>query len=72
MDKLKYLPSENLKAMLFSLSGFTDYVVQNSKDCVLVDLSQMMNDERPPKCMFPWIKRIHSCFQWFFGSPRIN
>lgn len=41
MDKLKYLPSENLKAMLFSLSGFTDYVVQNSKDCVLVDLSQM-------------------------------
>lgn len=41
MDKLKYLPSENLKVMLFSLSGFTDYVVQNSKDCVLVDLSQM-------------------------------
>lgn len=37
MDKLKYLLSENLEVMLFSLSSFTDYMVQNSKDCVLVD-----------------------------------
>lgn len=41
MEKLKYLPAENLKVMLFSLSGFTDYVVQNSNGCMLVDLSEM-------------------------------
>ena len=41
LEKLKYLPANNLKIMLFSLSGFSDYVIQNSKDYVLVDINQM-------------------------------
>ena len=41
LEKLKYLPSTNLKVMLFSLSGFTDYVLENSKDYTLICLDQM-------------------------------
>ena len=41
LGKLKYLPVTNLKIMLFSLSGFTDYVMQNAKDCTLVNLEEM-------------------------------
>ena len=41
MDKLNYLPAANQKVMLFSLSGFTDYVVENSKDFTLVTLEKM-------------------------------
>jgi len=41
LDKLNYLPAANLKLMLFSLSGFTDYVVENSKNLTLVALEEM-------------------------------
>jgi len=41
LDKLNYLPAANLKLMLFSLSGFTDYVVENSKNLTLVTLEEM-------------------------------
>ena len=41
LEKLKYLPVTNLKIMLFSLSGFTDYVIQNKGDCTLVKLEEM-------------------------------
>ena len=41
VNKLKYLPAANLKVMLFSLSGFTDAVIGNSKDLVLVTLGEM-------------------------------
>ena len=40
-NKLNYVPGSNLKAMLFSLSGFTDYVIENSKDLTLVSLEEM-------------------------------
>lgn len=41
LGKLNYLPSTNLKLMLFSLSGFTDYVAENSKNLTLVTLEEM-------------------------------
>ncbi len=41
MDKLNYLPAANPKVMLFSLSGFTDYVIENSNDFTLVTLEKM-------------------------------
>lgn len=41
LDKLNYLPATNLKAMLFSLSGFSDYVVENSGNLTLVTLEEM-------------------------------
>ena len=41
LDKLNYLPVANLKLMLFSLSGFTDYVAENSKNLTLVTLEEM-------------------------------
>ena len=41
MDKLNYLPAANQKVMLFSLSGFTDYVIENSNDFTLVTLEKM-------------------------------
>ena len=53
MDKLKYLPSENLKVMLFSLSSFTDYVGRIQRTVCWLICHKCMNDERPPKCMFP-------------------
>ena len=40
-EKLNYLPASNLKTMLFSLSGFTDYVIENSKNMALVTLEKM-------------------------------
>ena len=41
LNKLKFLPGSNLKVMLFSLSGFTDYVIENSKNLTLVSLEEM-------------------------------
>lgn len=41
MDKLNYLPAANPKVMLFSLSGFSDYVIENSNDFTLVTLEKM-------------------------------
>ncbi|MBR1614456.1 MAG: AAA family ATPase [Treponema sp.] len=41
MDKLNFLPAANQKVMLFSLSGFTDYVIENSNDFTLVTLEKM-------------------------------
>lgn len=41
LNKLNYLPVSNLKIMLFSLSGFTDYVIENSKNLTLVTLEEM-------------------------------
>jgi len=41
LGKIKYIPSSNVKIMLFSLSGFSDYVMQNGKDYKLVDIKQM-------------------------------
>lgn len=41
VTKLNYFPSSDLKTMLFSLSGFTDYVIKNAKGCTLVSLPQM-------------------------------
>ena len=40
-EKLNYLPSANLQVMLFSLSGFTDYVIENSKNLTRVTLEEM-------------------------------
>ena len=40
-EKLNYFPAGNLKVMLFSLSGFTDYVAENASDYTLVNLEQM-------------------------------
>ena len=40
-DKLNYFSTPNLKVMLFSLSGFTDYVVKNAKGYKLVTLEDM-------------------------------
>ena len=40
-EKLNHLPAANVKSMLFSLSGFTDYVQENAKDFTLVTLKQM-------------------------------
>ena len=40
-DKLNYFSASNLKVMLFSLSGFTDYVVKNAKGYKLVTLEDM-------------------------------
>ena len=41
MDKLNFLPAANQKVMLFSLSGFSDYVIENSNDFTLVTLEKM-------------------------------
>jgi len=41
MDKLNFLPAANPKVMLFSLSGFSDYVIENSNDFTLVTLEKM-------------------------------
>ena len=40
-DKIDFLSASNLKAILFSLSGFTDYVAKNAKGYALVPLAQM-------------------------------
>lgn len=40
-NKLIYLPISDAKIMLFSLSGFTDYVIKNSKKITLVTLEKM-------------------------------
>ena len=40
-NKLNYLPVSNLKIMLFSLSGYTDYIIENSKNMTLVTLDKM-------------------------------
>lgn len=40
-EKTNCLSAPNLKAILFSLSGFTDYVVKNAKGCALVPLAKM-------------------------------
>ena len=40
-EKIDCVPASNLKVLLFSLSGFTDYVVKNAKGCALVPLAQM-------------------------------
>ena len=44
LEKLKYFPETNLKVMLFSLSGFTDYVIENAKNCTLVGIEQMYGE----------------------------
>ena len=41
LNKVNYLPASNIKLMLFSLSGFTDYVIENSKNLTLVTLEEM-------------------------------
>ena len=40
-DKIDFLSASNLKAILFSLSGFTDYLAKNAKGHALVPLAQM-------------------------------
>lgn len=40
-EKLNCFSGSNLNIMLFSLSGFTDYVVKNTKGYVLVTLADM-------------------------------
>ena len=40
-EKLNYFSASNLEVMLFSLSGFTDYVVENAKGYTLVTLKDM-------------------------------
>ena len=39
--KLNYFSASNLEVMLFSLSGFTDYVIENAKGYTLVTLKEM-------------------------------
>jgi len=40
-DKLNYLSASNLKILLFSLSGFSDYVLKTAKAYTLVTLEKM-------------------------------
>lgn len=41
MDKVKYLPVTNPVLCIFSLSGFSDYVVENAGNCRLICLDDM-------------------------------
>ena len=41
MDKIKYIPSLNPKIYIFSLGGFTDYVLKNSEKCKLIGIDDM-------------------------------
>lgn len=43
MDKIKYIPSNNLKVCIFSLGGFSDYVYDNATHCNLISLDEMYN-----------------------------
>ena len=41
MDKVKYLPVSDPMVVIFSLSGFTDYVIQNAGSCRLISIDDM-------------------------------
>lgn len=41
LEKTKYISGGKLKLMIFSLSGFSDYVIQNSQNICLVNIAQM-------------------------------
>ena len=41
MEKIKYVPASNPKVCVFSLSGFSDYVRKNARDCKLITLDDM-------------------------------
>ena len=41
LNKVNYLPAKNVFLILFSLSGFTEYVQAHSKDILLVDINDM-------------------------------
>ena len=40
-EKIKYLPVTNPVICVFSLSGFTDYVKDNAKNCKLISIEDM-------------------------------
>lgn len=41
LEKLNYIPARNLKLMIFSLSGFSDYVLKRKSEFTLVTLGDM-------------------------------
>ena len=41
IDKIKYLPVSKPTICIFSLSGFTDYVVKNAGNCILIGIEDM-------------------------------
>ena len=41
LEKLEYIPTKNPKRMLFSLSGFNDYVKKHSEEITLVTIKEM-------------------------------
>ncbi len=41
IDKIKYLPVSKPTICIFSLSGFTDYVLKNADNCILISIEDM-------------------------------
>lgn len=41
LDKIKYVPASNPVICIFSLSGFSDYVKENAKNCKLIGIDDM-------------------------------
>ena len=45
LEKLTYVPGAfDAKIILFSLNGFTRYVIENAKDAILIDIKGMYNN----------------------------
>ncbi|MDE6245603.1 MAG: hypothetical protein K2M50_08105 [Treponemataceae bacterium] len=41
LDKIKYVSASNPMICIFSLSGFSDYVKENAKNCKLIGIDDM-------------------------------
>lgn len=41
LDKIKYVPVSNPVICIFSLSGFSDHVKENAKNCTLIGIDDM-------------------------------
>ena len=41
LDKIKYVSASNPMICIFSLSGFSDYVKENAKNCTLIGIDDM-------------------------------
>lgn len=41
LDKIKYVPASNPMICIFSLSGFSEYVKENAKNCKLIGIDDM-------------------------------
>ncbi|MBD5439019.1 MAG: AAA family ATPase [Treponema sp.] len=41
LDKIKYVPTSNPMICIFSLSGFSEYVKENAKNCKLIGIDDM-------------------------------